>query len=63
VQDLQCFFWDEEEVNRNLKRIMMRSFKEAWDFNQEQRVSLRLAAYTLSVDRVAGAMHARGIFP
>jgi glutamate dehydrogenase (NAD(P)+) len=63
VQDLQCFFWDENEVNQNLKRIMVRSFKEVWDFSQEQAVSLRLGAYMLAVDRVAGAVHARGIFP
>jgi glutamate dehydrogenase (NAD(P)+) len=63
VQDLQCFFWDEDEVNRNLKRIMVRSFKEVWDFSQEQAVSLRLGAYMLAVDRVAGAVRARGIFP
>jgi glutamate dehydrogenase (NAD(P)+) len=63
VQDLQCFFWDEDEVNQNLKRIMVRSFKEVWDFSQEQAVSLRLGAYMLAVDRVAGAVHARGIFP
>jgi len=63
VQDLQCFFWDEDEVNRNLKRIMVRSFKEVWDFSQEQGVSLRLGAYMLAVDKVAGAVRARGIFP
>ena len=63
VQDLQCFFWDENEVNQNLKRIMVRSFKEVWDFSQEQAVSLRMGAYMLAVDRVAGAVHARGIFP
>jgi glutamate dehydrogenase (NAD(P)+) len=63
VQDLQCFFWDEDEVNQNLKRIMVRSFKEVWDFSQEQAVSLRLGAYMLAVDRVAGAVRARGIFP
>jgi glutamate dehydrogenase (NAD(P)+) len=63
VQDLQCFFWDEDEVNRNLKRIMVRSFKEVWDFSQEQAVSLRMGAYMLAVDRVAGAVRARGIFP
>jgi glutamate dehydrogenase (NAD(P)+) len=63
VQDLQCFFWDEEEVNSNLKRIMERSFKEVWDFSQGQGVSLRLGAYMLAVDRVAGAVRARGIFP
>ena len=63
VQDLQCFFWDEEEVNRNLKRIMVRSFKEVWDFSQREEVSMRLGAYMLAVDRVAGAVQARGIFP
>ncbi len=63
VQDLQCFFWEEEEVNRNLKRIMVRSFKEVWDFSREQGGSLRLGAYMLAVDRVAGAVQVRGIFP
>ncbi len=63
VQDLQYFFWEEEEVNRNLKRIMVRSFKEVWDFSREQGVSLRLGAYMLAVDRVAGVVQSRGIFP
>ena len=63
VQDLQCFFWDEEEVNRNLRRILVRSFKEVWDFSQREEVSMRLGAYMLAVDRVAGAVQARGIFP
>lgn len=63
VQDLQCFFWDEAEVNSNLERIMIRSFDEVWNFSQEQRVPLRLGAYMLAVDRVASAVRARGIFP
>ena len=63
VQDLQCFFWDETEVNHNLERIMVRSFKEVWDFSQEQKVPLRLGACMLAVDKVAGAVRARGIFP
>jgi len=63
VQDLQCFFWDEAEVNENLERILVRSFEQVWDFCQEQRVPLRLGAYMLAVDRVASAVHARGIFP
>ena len=63
VQDLQCYFWDEEEVNSNLKRIMVRSFQEVWDFSQENNVPLRLGAYMLAVDRVAGAVESRGVFP
>jgi glutamate dehydrogenase (NAD(P)+) len=63
VQDLQCFFWDENEVNHNLERVMVRSFKEVWDFAKEQDVSLRLGAYMLAVNRVASAVRVRGIFP
>ena len=63
VQDLQCYFWDEAEVNANLERIMVRSFKEVWDFSQEKQVPLRLGAYMLAVDRVAGAVESRGVFP
>jgi glutamate dehydrogenase (NAD(P)+) len=63
VQDLQFFFWEEEEVNRNLERLMVRSFSNVWDFSQEQHVPLRLGAYMLAVDKVAKAVHDRGIFP
>jgi glutamate dehydrogenase (NAD(P)+) len=63
VQDLQCFFWEEEEVNENLKRILVRSFKEVWDFSTKQGVPMRLGAYMLAVNRVASAVRARGVFP
>jgi glutamate dehydrogenase (NAD(P)+) len=63
VQDLQCFFWEEAEVNRRLESIMIRSFKEVWDFSQEQHVPLRQGAYMLAVEKVVAAIRARGIFP
>jgi glutamate dehydrogenase/leucine dehydrogenase len=31
VQDLQANFWDEEDVNRSLDRLMMRSFHDVYD--------------------------------
>jgi glutamate dehydrogenase (NAD(P)+) len=63
VQDLQFFFWEEEEVNHNLERLMVRSFHNVWEFSQEQHVPLRLGAYMLAVDKVAKAVRERGIFP
>jgi glutamate dehydrogenase (NAD(P)+) len=63
VQDLQNYFWEEEEVNHRLERIMVRSFREVWNFSQERRVRLRLGASMLAVSRVAEAVQARGIFP
>lgn len=63
VQDLQCFFWDEDEVNYHLKRIMVRSFDEVWRYSEGKGVPLRMGAYMLAVDRVAEALQSRGIFP
>jgi glutamate dehydrogenase (NAD(P)+) len=63
VQDLQNYFWEEDEVNHRLERIMVRSFREVWDFSQEKQVPLRLGASMLAVSRVAEAVQARGIFP
>lgn len=62
VRDVQNFFWG-QEVSSRLKQIMVRSFREVWDFCQEKRVPLRLGANMLAVSRVASAVQARGIFP
>lgn len=63
VQDLQFYFWDEDEVNKNLKRIMTKSFAKVWDYSQEQGVPMRMGAYMLAVDKVANAVQERGMFP
>jgi len=63
VQDLQAFFWDEEEVNKNLERLMVRAFDEVWSYSQKRGIPLRLGANMLAVDRVASAIRSRGIFP
>lgn len=63
VQDLQRFFWEEDEVNRQLNAIMVRSFREIWDFSEAQGVPLRLGALMVAVDKVAEAVQARGIWP
>lgn len=63
VQALQSFFWDEDEVNEKLERIITRSFDEVWAYSQARDLSLRVGAYGLAVDRVASAVQVRGIFP
>ena len=63
VQDLQYYFWDEEEVNRNLNRLMVDSFARVWDYSHKQGVSLRKGAYMLAVEKVAQALQSRGMFP
>ncbi len=63
VQGLQQFFWAEDEVNENLERIMVRSFGQVLGVAEERRVDLRTAALIRAIDRVAGALYIRGIYP
>jgi glutamate dehydrogenase (NAD(P)+) len=63
VQDLQSFFWEESEVNRQLNALMVESFRGVWDFSRVQEVPLRQGAVMVAVDRVAEAVQARGIWP
>jgi len=63
VQDLQSFFWEEEEINSRLKKIMVKAFDRVWTYSKEQNVSLRMAAYAYAVSKVARALELRGIFP
>jgi len=63
VQNLQALFWEEGEVNAKMQSIMVRSFKDVWDFSHSQDVPLRLGAYMRAVDKVANAIRMRGVFP
>jgi glutamate dehydrogenase (NAD(P)+) len=63
VQDLQHFFWSEQEINGRLEAIMTRSFQAALQVAQEQTTSLRMGAYLLAVSRVAEATELRGVYP
>jgi glutamate dehydrogenase (NAD(P)+) len=63
VQDLQNNFWEEEEINERLKRKMVRAFREAHDQANRHKVSMRMGAYCVAVDRVAEATKLRGLYP
>jgi glutamate dehydrogenase (NAD(P)+) len=63
VQSIQSFFWDENEVNENLKKVMVSSFNAVWELAQKEKQSLRNAATMIAVNRVAKALNERGIFP
>jgi glutamate dehydrogenase (NAD(P)+) len=62
VQDLQNFFWTEEEVNKKLKDILVKAFHEVLDMSQRQKVDMRSAALMIGIDRVAQAMLWRGLY-
>ena len=63
VQDIQAYFWNEEEVNDRLRLIMERAFAEVHALAQSKGLTLRQAAHWIGVGRVAEAHMTRGLFP
>jgi glutamate dehydrogenase/leucine dehydrogenase len=63
VQDLQELFWDEDDVNRRLERVMVKAFADVHTTAKKYNVDMRTGAYILAIDRVANAMRTRGIWP
>ena len=62
VQDLQNFFWTEQEVNQKLRDILVRAFREVLDMSQREKVDMRLAALMIGIERVERAMLWRGLY-
>ncbi|HEU0001838.1 MAG TPA: Glu/Leu/Phe/Val dehydrogenase [Ktedonobacteraceae bacterium] len=63
VQDLQRFFWAEQQINSQLENIMERSYLAVRNKSQEQDCNMRMGAYLLAVARVAEATEIRGVYP
>jgi glutamate dehydrogenase (NAD(P)+) len=63
VQDLQSFFWEENEINKRLEHIITGAFNASWEASKRLGVPLRLGAYAVAVERVAEATLVRGIYP
>jgi glutamate dehydrogenase (NAD(P)+) len=63
VQDLQAYFWSEDEVNARLRRVMEESYVSVLELAEDRKVTMRQAATILGVSRVAEAHTTRGLFP
>ncbi len=63
AQDLQGYFWEENEVNTRLEKVMTRAFYDVYETMRKYHTHSRAAAYILAVGRVAEATLVRGLFP
>jgi glutamate dehydrogenase (NAD(P)+) len=63
VQDIQAYFWSEEDVNDRLRQIMERAFGEVYQMSEDKGLTMRQAAHWIGVSRVAEAHLTRGLFP
>jgi len=60
VQNIYGFYWPIEEIHDRLDKIMTKAFNDVYEMHVKQNVNMRMAAYMLSVQRVAEAMKLRG---
>ena len=62
VQDLQNFFWTEEEVTNKLRDILVKAFHQVLEMSQKHSVDMRMGALMIGIDRVVKAMLWRGLY-
>ncbi|MDH4218655.1 MAG: Glu/Leu/Phe/Val dehydrogenase [Candidatus Aminicenantes bacterium] len=63
VQALSGLYWEEDQVNAELERKMIKAFKEVWREATQRNISFRCAAYIVAIGRIAEIYRYRGIFP
>ncbi|MEO9805444.1 MAG: Glu/Leu/Phe/Val dehydrogenase [Reichenbachiella sp.] len=62
VQNRLGYKWTRERVNRRSDRIMKTSFNKVYEISQEYKVSLRIAAYIVAIEKVSTTYKYRGGF-
>ena len=60
VQNRAGYYWTLEEVRSRLAEIMTNAFRETWELHESEKTSLRSAAYTLALRRIAETVEAHG---
>jgi glutamate dehydrogenase (NAD(P)+) len=63
AQNRAALAWTVDEVNERLKRQMLAATGAVWDRAATDRISARLAANAIAVERVADATRLRGLYP
>ncbi|ASN05492.1 Glu/Leu/Phe/Val family dehydrogenase [Virgibacillus necropolis] len=60
VQNNQGYYWEEEEIEEKLNKIMVKAFNSIYNTAETRRVDMRLAAYMIGVRKMAEASRFRG---
>jgi len=63
VQDIQSFFWDVDEVFRQLNRIMIKGYDLTTRTAEDHNVNMRTAAQLAAIKKVSEAIKIRGFYP
>lgn len=63
VQDISNYFWDEEQINKSMKKIITNAFDRTWKFSQEHKLDMRTSAMAVAIKHIEKAMTLRGLYP
>tara|TARA_Y100001934_G_scaffold138540_1_gene167130 strand:- start:1101 stop:2138 length:1038 start_codon:yes stop_codon:yes gene_type:complete len=60
VQNVQAFSWDEDRVNEQLEKYMLQAYQSVRSIMKKRSASMRTAAFSIAIERVAKAEKIRG---
>ena len=60
VQNLQNFYWEEDDVNAKLERQIVGAFNDVFDAREKYDCTFRVAAYIVALNRLVTAKKLRG---
>ncbi len=63
VQDIQQLWWSETQVNERLQELMRRAFHQVRGLALERQLTMRTAALSLGVQKIAKEKARRGLYP
>ncbi len=63
VQDIQQLLWSENQVNQKLQELMLNAFHQVRGLALERKFSMRTAALSLGIQKIAKEKLRRGLFP
>jgi hypothetical protein len=61
TQNLQQFYWSEQEVQTKLEAVMERAYREVSEMARKYKVPMRMAAFMTAIQRVYEAVLLRGV--
>ena len=55
VQNVQVFTWSEQQVNNELEKYVLPAYQAVRKVMGDRQVNVRTAAFSIAIERVAGA--------
>jgi len=61
VQNRQEYYWTRDEVIQKMREKLVKAYRQVADRAKDRKITLRQAAYEISIERVAAALMERGV--